>query len=94
MYTDRSSPDKLFEPERNYWCCSQGCTHRVLLAPERVFHPGLANLFEPLGVICATAHAIKILRNDRMICFWQCVNQLTGWSPLLHEVVADRQTDL
>ena len=35
---------------------------------ERVFHPGLTNLFEPLGVICATAHPIKILRKERMIC--------------------------
>ena len=30
-------------------------------------HPGLADLFEALGVICATAHAIKVLRNKRMI---------------------------
>lgn len=40
---------------------------------ERVFHPGLTNLFDPLGVICATTHSIKILRNDRMIRVWQCV---------------------
>jgi hypothetical protein len=38
-----------------------------------VFNPGLANLFEPHGVICATAHPKKILRKERMICAWQCV---------------------
>ena len=35
-----------------------------------VFNPGLANLFEPRGVICATAHPIEILRKERMICVW------------------------
>ena len=34
---------------------------------EGMFHPRLANLFEALGVICAAAHAIKILWNDGMI---------------------------
>ena len=34
---------------------------------EGMFHPRLANLFEALGVICAAAHAIKILRNDGVI---------------------------
>ena len=34
---------------------------------ERMFKPGLANLFEPFGVIGATAHPIQILRNDWMI---------------------------
>src|ERR1700738_1948759 len=34
---------------------------------EGVFHPRLPNLFEALGVICAGAHAIKVLRDDRVI---------------------------
>src|SRR5216117_545895 len=34
---------------------------------KRVFHPGVADLFEALVVIGATAHAIKVLRNDRVI---------------------------
>src|SRR5205823_240914 len=38
---------------------------------ERMFKPGLANLFEPFGVIGATAHPIQILRNDWMIGVWQ-----------------------
>src|SRR5262244_2795310 len=34
---------------------------------ERMFKPGLSNLFEPLGVIGATAHPIQVLGNDWMI---------------------------
>ena len=34
---------------------------------ECMFKPGLANLFEPFGVIGATAHPIQILRNDGVI---------------------------
>ena len=36
-----------------------------------MFEPGLANLFEPLGVIWPAAHPIKILRNDRVISIRQ-----------------------
>jgi hypothetical protein len=32
-----------------------------------MFKPGLANLFEPLGVIGATAHPIQILWYDWVI---------------------------
>src|SRR5260370_33661611 len=34
---------------------------------KRMFHPGLANLFEALVVTGAAAHPIKILRNNRVI---------------------------
>src|SRR5215475_1759891 len=34
---------------------------------EGVFHPGMANLFEALGVVCATTHPIKILWNNWMV---------------------------
>src|SRR5882762_9833855 len=34
---------------------------------EGVFHPRLADLFEALCVICAAAHAVKILRHDGVI---------------------------
>src|SRR5262249_54480486 len=44
---------------------------------EGVLHPGLADLFEALGVICSTAHPVKILRDDRMIGIWQ--RKPIGW---------------
>src|SRR5438045_9707518 len=37
---------------------------------EGVFNPRLTNLFHPLGVICTTAHPIKILGEEGMICVW------------------------
>src|SRR5438093_410808 len=43
----------------------------VFQSVERMFEPGLANLFEPLGIICPGAHPIKILRNDWVIGIWQ-----------------------
>ena len=43
----------------------------VFQCEEGMFEPGLANLFEPLGIICPAAHPIKILRNDRVIGIWQ-----------------------
>jgi hypothetical protein len=39
----------------------------VFQREEGMFHPGVADLFEPLGVVYSTAHSIKILRNDRVI---------------------------
>ena len=36
-----------------------------------MLHPGLANLFEAIVVVRAAAHAIEILRDDRMVCLWQ-----------------------
>ena len=39
---------------------------------ERVFSPGLADLFEAIVVICATAHPIKVLRDERVIGVRQC----------------------
>ena len=44
--------------------CTADCAFQ---RQKRMFHPRLADLFEPLGVICAPAHAIEILWNDRMI---------------------------
>src|SRR6476660_652321 len=38
-----------------------------------MFHPRLANLFEPLSVISPTAHAIKVLWNNGMIGIGQRV---------------------
>ena len=46
-------------------------TNALFQRLEGMFHPGLANLFEALGVICATAHPIKILRNHGVIGAWQ-----------------------
>src|SRR6266446_2492690 len=36
-----------------------------------MFYPRLADLFEALVIGRASAHAIEILRNDRMIIAWQ-----------------------
>ena|SRR2546428_14164138 len=38
---------------------------------ERVFHPGVADLFKALVITGAAAHPIKILRNDWVIGIWQ-----------------------
>ena len=35
-----------------------------------MFHPRVTDLFEALGVIAAAAHAIEILRHDRVIGIW------------------------
>ena len=43
----------------------------IFQCKERMFEPGLANLFEPLSVIDPAAHAIKVLRDDRVIGVWQ-----------------------
>src|SRR5437763_15788682 len=34
---------------------------------ERVFTPGLTDLFEPLSVVSAATHSVKILRNKGMV---------------------------
>src|SRR5437899_10563286 len=39
----------------------------VFQCVESMFEPGLANLFEPLGVICSAAHPIQVLRNDGVV---------------------------
>src|SRR5438876_9903766 len=39
----------------------------VFQSEEGMFQPGLANLFEPLGVICSAAHSIQVLRNDWVV---------------------------
>ena len=39
----------------------------ILIRAKSVFHPTLANLFEAVGVIRATAHAIKILGHNGVI---------------------------
>ena len=41
--------------------------NRIFQCLEGMFHPGLADLFEALVVICASAHAIQVLWNERMI---------------------------
>ena len=56
---------------RNRRCCSQSHRRRLPM-PECMFKPGLANLFEPFGVVGATAHSIQILRDDWMIRLRQC----------------------
>ena len=38
---------------------------------KRVLAPGLAELFESLGVVSATTHSIKILWNEGMVIAWQ-----------------------
>src|SRR5207237_6800210 len=43
----------------------------VFQRKKRVFHPGVADLFEALVVIGATAHPIKVLRNNRVISIRQ-----------------------
>ena len=43
----------------------------VLQGKERMFHPGLSNLFEALVVARSATHAIEILRNDAMVGVWQ-----------------------
>src|SRR4029077_3339465 len=34
---------------------------------KRVLTPGLANLFEPLRIVSAATHSVKVLRNKRML---------------------------
>src|SRR6202035_1702869 len=46
-------------------------TNALFQCLEGMFHPRVANLFEALGVICSTAHTIKVLRNDWVIGIWQ-----------------------
>ena len=61
-------PGHSCESECNYSVAAKVAV--VIFGRECVFYPGLADLFEPLGVICAAAHPIKILRKERMICVW------------------------
>ena len=42
----------------------------VLQSKELMRHPGLANLFKAIVVSRSAAHAIKILRYDRMVGIW------------------------
>src|SRR6478752_7384283 len=44
-----------------------GTADAALQRGKSMFHPGLADLFEPLIVSSATAHPIEILRNNGMI---------------------------
>jgi hypothetical protein len=53
-------------------CATTGITRaadRIFQREEGMFHPGLADLFEPLGAhgAIACSHPIEILRNDRVI---------------------------
>src|SRR4051812_28513657 len=44
-----------------------GTADSALQRGKCVLHPGLADLFEPLVISSATAHPIKILRDNRMV---------------------------
>src|SRR5207237_2120177 len=58
-----------------------------------MFHPRLANLFEALLVILASAHAIEVLWNDRMIGLRQ--RKPIDWLvPVVTRVCPYRQTNL
>ena len=48
-----------------------GAAEGLFQCSERVFEPGLANLFQVVVVIGSAAHPIKILRNNGMISIWQ-----------------------
>ena len=63
---DRSSPGTDECRSRNQLVLHVPQTN-VFQCQKRMFHPGLADLFEALGVVRAAAHAIQILRNDRVI---------------------------
>ena len=44
-----------------------------LVRPERMLHPGLANLLKALVVARTAAHPIKVLRHDGMVWIWQLI---------------------
>ena len=50
---------------RNRWYYM--CRRRYLPMPGRYVSSMIADLFEALGVIRAAAHAVEILRHDRVI---------------------------
>ena len=60
---------------------------------ERVFQPGLTNLFEPLVIIRATAHSIQILWNDWMIGLRQC-EPIQVFGSCIARSRCDRETHL
>ena len=43
----------------------------VFQSKERMLQPGLSHLFKAVVVARSATHPIKILRNDRMVGFWQ-----------------------
>ena len=57
-------------------CATAGVTTKtaiiVFQGGEGMFQPGLADLLEPIGISSAAAHAIKILRNNRVIRVRKC----------------------
>ena len=50
----------------------------VFQSEEGMFEPGLADLFEPLGIICSAAHPIKILRDHWVIGVGNETNAMAG----------------
>src|SRR5947208_14517086 len=60
---------------------------------ERMFHGGLANLFEPLGVVSSPAHPIQVLRDHRVIVVRQC-KPIQVHLSVITRVCSDREADL
>ena len=65
----------------------------IFQSEERMFKPGLANLFKPLGIICPAAHPIKVLRNDWVIGIWQ-LKPIDGLVAIITRSCRDSETDL
>src|SRR5438552_831365 len=42
----------------------------LLVCPEGMLHPGLANLLKAIIVARSATHSIEIVRDDGMVCFW------------------------
>lgn len=58
-----------------------------------MFEPGLANLFEPLGIICPAAHPIKVLWNDWVIRIGQ-LKPINGLVAIITRSCRYTKTDL
>src|SRR5260370_29136915 len=48
-----------------------GAANGIFQCLKGMFHPRVADLFEAFEVICAAAHSVKILWDERMIGIWQ-----------------------
>ena len=48
-----------------------GAANAIFQCLKGMFHPRVADLFEAFEVICAAAHSVKILWDERMIGIWQ-----------------------
>ena len=65
----------------------------VLVCPEGMLHPGLANLLKAIVVARSAAHPIEILRYDRMVWIRQLI-KMHGLISVVARGRSDPQADL